>query len=108
MNILNLTNFNDHPTDPTWMVFRFSDRGMANEFLEGMDQAGIPYEADDGQYPVRLIGVKQRYRDAAIRVNYQVLGRHRRPFIGSAPLRWGLMIIMALSILLAIVGAIRH
>jgi hypothetical protein len=106
MALLNLTNFDDHPTEPTWMVFRFGDRDMAREFMEGLDKAGIPYEPDEDDGPLRLIGVKQRHRDAAIRINYAVLGRHREPFIGNSSLRWLLLALTALLITLALVGAL--
>ncbi len=106
MSLLNLTNYDDHPTDPIWMVFRFGDREMADEFMAGLDAAGIHYEADlDGT--MNLIAVKQRHREAAIRIDYAVLGRHREPFIGDGMLRWGLLAFTLLLVLLAIVGALR-
>lgn len=106
MALLNLTNFDDHPTDPTWMVFRFGDGDMAREFIEGLDEANIPHELDDGDGPLRLIGVKQRHREAAIRVNYVVLGRHREPFISNTLVRWALIGFTAILIALAVLGAL--
>ncbi|MBX2980660.1 MAG: hypothetical protein KF905_15340 [Flavobacteriales bacterium] len=104
MALLNLTNFDDHPTDPTWMVFRFGDAEMGSEFMHGLEQAGIRYEADRDE-GMTLIGVKQRHRDAAIRINYGVLGRHREPFISSPYVRWGLLGLVLLAILAAFLGA---
>lgn len=106
MALFNLTNFDDHPTEPLWMVFRFADREMGREFIEGLDAAGIPYELNEEEEPMRLIGVKQRHREAAIRVNYVVLGRHREPFIGDGLLRWALIGLTLLLILLALLGAV--
>lgn len=105
MALLNLTNFDDHPTDPTWLVFRFGDHSMGSEFIQGLEQAGIRYEADRDE-GMTLIGVKQRDRDAAIRVNYAVLGRHREPFISSPYVRWGLLGLVLLAILAALIGAL--
>lgn len=105
MALLNLTNFDDHPTDPTWLVFRFGDPGMGSEFIQGLEQAGIRYEADRDE-GMTLIGVKQRDRDAAIRVNYAVLGRYREPFISNALVRWGLLGLVLLAILAALIGAL--
>jgi hypothetical protein len=111
MALLNLTNFDDHPTDPTWMVFRFGDREMAREFIAGLEAAGIPFEAEDEEDvdagAVRLIGVKQRFRDAAVRVNYVVLGRHREPFLSNALLRWVLLAFVGLLVGLATLGWLR-
>jgi hypothetical protein len=108
MALLNLTNFDDHPTDPLWLVFRFTDHSMAREFMQGLDAAGLKYETDEGDEGLRLVAVKQRHRDAAIRINYTVLGRHRQPFIGNATLRWSLLALTALLLLLALAGALRN
>lgn len=108
MALLNLTNFDDHPTDPVWMVFRFGDADMAREFLEGLEAAGIPYEADSDAMGPTLVGVKQRHRDAAVRINYQVLGRHRRPFIGDGLIRWALLGFTIVLVVLALLGWWRN
>lgn len=108
MALLNLTNFDDHPTEPTWLVFRFGDRDMGREFVEGLEAAGIPYEANEDDESMRLIGVKQRYRDAAVRINYAVLGRHREPFIGDGYIRWALIGFTLVLVVLALVGAVLN
>lgn len=90
------------------MVFRFGDRDMGREFVEGLDEAGIPYEANEDDGGMRLIGVKQRYRDAAVRINYRVLGRHREPFIGDRAIRWVLMAFTLGLVLLALLGALLN
>lgn len=108
MALLNLTNFDDHPTEPTWMVFRFGDRDMGREFMEGLEAAGIPYEANEEDERMRLIGVKQRHRDAAVKINYRVLGRHREPFIGDKAIRWTLIAFTMFLVLLALLGAVLN
>ncbi len=104
MSILNLTNFDDHPQDPLWLVFRFGDPQMAQEFMDGLKAADIHFEADAIPGGLTLIGVKQRHREAAIRINYTVLGRHRRPFIGDGIIRWALLIFTLLLLSLAFMG----
>lgn len=106
MALLNLTNFDDHPTEPTWMVFRFKDRLMEREFLEGLDAEGIAYELSEEDGIVRLVGVKQRHREAAIRINYLVLGRHRDPFIADRTMRWAILGFALILVLLAVLGAL--
>ncbi len=108
MALLNLTNFDDHPTEPHWMVFRFGDRELADEFLEGLRSASIPYEADLEDAGPHLVGVKQRHRESAIRINYTVLGRHRTPFVGDRTLRWGLLGLFLLLLALAVMGWWRN
>lgn len=111
MAFLNLTNFGDHATEPTWMVFRFSDRSVAREFIAELEAAGIPYEAESEEDLVlgdlRLIGVKQRFREEAVRVNYLVLGRHREPFLSNTLIRWSLLGFVGILVALAIAGWLR-
>jgi hypothetical protein len=106
MALMNLTNYDDHPTEPNWVVFRFQDRGMAAEFQEGLRTAGILHEVDDDG-PICLIGVKQRDRERAVHINYAVLGRHRKPFIGDTGLRYGLVGLFVVLLTLAIIGWMR-
>lgn len=104
MALLNLTNFDDHPTEPHWMVFRFGDRALAEEFQKELGAAGIAFEADQRTDPPYLIGVKQRHREAAVRINYTVIGRHRAPFIGNGRFRTGLLVLFILLLILAVMG----
>ena len=104
MGGLRLTNFEDHPTDHRYMVFNFPNSQMAGEFMDGLTMKAIPFEADDSGGPPFLIGVKKHFRERAIEVNYTVLGRHRKPFIGDVVFRWFLLVFVAVSIILAIAG----
>lgn len=106
MALLNLTNYDDHPEDPNWIVFRFAEQGMAGEFQQALRTAGIGCEADDQGGPPYLVAVRQRHREAAVRANYQVLGRHREPFIGDRLLRFAVLAIVGLLLALAIAGAL--
>ena len=105
MALFNLTNFNDHPEDPNWIVFRFPDATMVGEFTDGLSSAAIAYEQDTGGPPY-LVGVKQRHREAAVRINYRVLGRHRSPFMADTVLRWTVIGLVAVAIALAVAGAL--
>jgi hypothetical protein len=102
--ILNITNFDDHPEDPNWIVFRFTTASMATEFTQELDKVGIGYEQGDATEEPFLVGVKQRHREQAVRANYLVLGRHRPPFIADNLFRWVLLVFVAVLITLAIIG----
>lgn len=105
MALFNLTNFNDHPEDPNWVVFQFTDATMLREFTDDLTNAAITYEQDTGGPPF-LVGVKQRNREAAVRINYRVLGRHRSPFMADKALRWTVIGVVAVAIALAVAGAL--
>lgn len=106
MALLNLTNYDDHPEDPNWIVFRFTEPGMAEEFREALREAGIGCETDNEGGPPYLVAVRQRHREAAVRANYRVLGRHREPFIGDGLLRWVVLGGVGLLLALALAGAL--
>ena len=106
MALLNLTNFDDHPEDPAWLVFRFTEPGIAGEYKEALREIGIGCEIDLQGGPLYLVAVRQRHREAAVRANYRVLGRHRQPFIGDGLLRWVVLGGVGLLLALAIAGAL--
>ncbi len=104
MSILNITNFDDHPQDPLWMVFRFQERRIAQDFIGALAEASIPFEEDPASGPPFLVGVKQRYRHEAVRANYAVLGKYRTPFIADGVLRWGLIAFVVVLLVIAGIG----
>jgi hypothetical protein len=104
MAILNITNFDDHPNEPMWMVFRFGKEQMAKEFIAGLNAAGIRHEADESVHAPFLVGVRQKDRETAVRINYTVLGRYRSPFIADRTLRWGVIGLVAILSILVIIG----
>jgi hypothetical protein len=71
----------------------------------GLDAEHIAYQTGEADGTM-LIGVKQLDRERAIRVNYTVLGRHRRPFIGDPLLRWLVLGLVGLLVLLALLGSL--
>lgn len=104
MAILNITNFDDHPEDPNWIVFRFASAALAREFAAELEKSGIACERSDVTEPPFLVGVKQRHRELAVRANYSVQGRHRSPFIADRAFRWILLGFVGLLIVLAFIG----
>ncbi|MCB0792054.1 MAG: hypothetical protein H6595_02290 [Flavobacteriales bacterium] len=105
-SLFRITNYDDHPSDANWIVFRFNDRGIASEFHEELDRAAIACELDESEEAPHLIAVKQRHRETAIRLNYLVLGRHRSPFMADPLLRWTVVGLVVLALVLALVGAL--
>lgn len=103
---LNLTNYDDHPEEPTWIVFRFAESHIAQEFIAELDREGLKHEHDQNGGPPFLVGVKQHHREIAVRLNYLVLGRHRTPFMGDPVLRWSVFILVALAVALAVAGVV--
>ncbi|MBK7945121.1 MAG: hypothetical protein IPJ85_07390 [Flavobacteriales bacterium] len=106
MKPLNLTNYEDHPTESNWIVFRFPTRAQADEFTLGLEAEGVQHEQDGEGGPPYLVAAKKHQREAAIRANYRVLGRHRKPFMTDPMLRWGVIGFFVLLLALAAAGAL--
>ncbi|MBK9176683.1 MAG: hypothetical protein IPM46_10195 [Flavobacteriales bacterium] len=106
MELPNLTNYAEHPTEPGWLIFRFREDGQAAEFVQLLQADGLRHERDTEGGPPYMVAVKQHHRSVAVRLNYIVLGRHRKPFLADAVLRWGVIALVTAIILLALVGAL--
>ncbi|MBK9148073.1 MAG: hypothetical protein IPM12_09710 [Flavobacteriales bacterium] len=106
MQLPNLTNFSEHPTDDQWLVFRFHSEEQALEFEEALRNGGLRHERDPEGGPPFLVAARRADRERAVRFNYTVMGRHREPFIANKPLRWGLIALLGVLLALAAVGAI--
>lgn len=99
-----LTNYADHPTEPDWLVFRFADARVADEFCQGLEAKGMRHERDREGGPPYLVAVRRIHRSDAVRLNYLVLGRHRKPFIANPALRWSVLALVAALLALAVAG----
>lgn len=106
MKLPNLTNFDEHPTEPGWLVFRFPTREQSEEFAAELQRAGLGCERDDSDGPPFLVATRERHREAAVKANYLVIGRHRKPFLADATLRWGVIAFFILLLALALAGAL--
>lgn len=104
MDLPNLTNYNEHPTDPDWLVFRFTTEVQAGEFVQLLREEELRFEQDATDGPPFLVAVRSRHRSAAVRLNYLVLGRHRKPFLPDAILRWTVIGVVGALIIMALIG----
>ncbi|MBL7965223.1 MAG: hypothetical protein JNM31_15415 [Flavobacteriales bacterium] len=107
MSFLDITNYREHPTEVNWLVFRFGERAWRDEYAEELRKAGIPHEVDPENKAPYMVAVRRGQRKKAVELNYLVLGRHRSPFLGSGALRWVLIGLVVLTLLLAVIGALR-
>jgi len=107
MSLFRLANHDDHPSDPHWVVFRYGDRQLADEFVDELGKAGITHERDT-EGPPFLVAVRRRQREEALRLNYLVLGRHRDPIIPDRRLGWAIVIFVGIMLMLAITGWLRR
>ena len=102
------TNWYPHPGDNRYHVFEFRSTELADEYQADLEAAGIEFERapveSEGDGVVERFGVHRDVFQAALRVNHLLHGRHRRPFIPHAFLRWAMLAITAAALGLAIMG----
>lgn len=102
------TNWYEHPGDNRYQVFEFRSTALADEYQADLEAAGVEFERapveEDGDGTVERFGIHKRHFQAALRANHLLHGRHRRPFIPNALLRWAMLIITAATLGLAVMG----
>ncbi len=109
MAMVNLTNYRDHPTNPTYMVFFFHNKNAADSFEELLLINVVDFERareDEGRER-HLFGVKKTEFHKAEKLNYEAIGRHRQKFIGNRFLRIAVLFFTLVVLLLAIIGAYK-
>lgn len=104
MDLPNLTNYSEHPTEPDWLVFRFKSTEQADGFVRLLQEEELRFEQDRSEGPPFLVAVRSRHRSAAVRLNYIVLGQHRKPFMADAIFRWSVIGFVAALIVIAFLG----
>ena len=99
-------NWYEHPGDNRYYVFEFRSAALADEFQGDLESAGIGFERAplDEEAPLERFGVHRSEFKEALRINHILHGRHRRPFIAHAGLRWAMLGITAAVLGLAIMG----
>ncbi|MBL1278644.1 MAG: hypothetical protein COA33_000085 [Fluviicola sp.] len=104
---LGFVNYVQHPTNPNYIVYRFADINRANSFEEALKEQSIWFEKDSEQKRSKeyfLFGIHKRDYKKTEKINYSVEAKHKKPFIPTKFLRYGLMLFSATVMLLAIIG----
>lgn len=104
---LGLVNYTRHPSNHDYVVFRFPDEGRANSFEEELKRQNIWFERSEEERKQRtyhLFGLHKTDFKKAQSINVAVEGKHKKPFISFAPLRYFVVAFGLIVLILAIVG----
>ena len=104
---LGLVNYTKHPNNPDYVVFRFPDIDRANSFEEYLTNEKIWFEKSSEAHKQRtyyLFGLHKTDFKRAERINLSVEGKHKKPFIPIAGIRWFIVLFGMSMLTLAIVG----
>jgi len=106
-NILNITNYREHPTRNGYTVFHFFDNRQAEDFKQLLDEHHIWYETDTDRKNDKTIyffGVRNSDLKTVVKLNYLVIGKYRKPFIPNKTFRWLVILFGILSVIFALAG----
>ncbi len=108
--MFNITNYFDHPTRPGYTVFKFFEKQRATYFEELLKEQNIWYESsleENNEKNIYLFGVRKGDEKKALKANYLVSGKYRKPTISNLYVRLIIFTISLTLIVLAILGALK-
>lgn len=104
---LGLVNYVQHPSNPSYIVYRFPDPERAASFEEELNAQNIWFEKGEEEKRSNLYtlyGVHKKDYKKTERINYLVEAKHKKPFIPFKVLRYFVLILGLGMLTLAIVG----
>ncbi len=107
---LGLVNYTQHPSNPNYIVFRFSDLNRANSFEEELNKQKIWFEKGEEERRgglVTLFGIHKNDYKKVTRINYLVEAKHKKPLIPWKGLRYASVLLMLGVITLALIGYMK-
>ncbi len=107
----NLTNYEDHPTNEAYTVFKFFREDEAKHFTDLLNKNKVKFESDKEvmtDKTVYLFGIRKSDLKRVLRLNNLTVGTHREPFVKNQFARWAIVIIGGAIITMAIIGAIMN
>ena len=105
--VLNVTNFQDHPTNNTYKVFHFIIKEQADYFIELLNENNISFESDEefakGNMTY-LFGIHKSDLNKVMKLNYLALGKYRKPLIKNNVGKWFVVIFGIVIFLFALIS----
>jgi hypothetical protein len=108
---LGLVNYVQHPKNPNYIVYRFSDQKRAASFEQELLTAKIWFEKAEEERRngmVTLYGIHKHDYKKTTRINYLVEAKHKKPLIPWKGLRYASVLIMLTLIAIALVGYLKN
>lgn len=101
---LGFVNYVQHPSNKTYIVFRFGDQKRAEDFEEQLKLNKIWYERATEMKrttEVVMFGVHKTDFNRVQKINFAVEGRHKKPIIPFKGLRYGILLVGFFLLILA-------
>lgn len=108
---IGFVNYKKHPSNPTYMVFRFKDQNMINFFRSELQRQDIWFEEGEDTLKngkdVVMFGVHKNDFKSAQKINQNAHAKYKKRFIADKPLRYALLGLLLFLIAFAIFGVIK-
>lgn len=104
---LGLVNYVRHPSNPDYIVFRFSDLNRANSFEDHLVSKRIWFEKGEDEKrgkKITMFGVHKSDYERASQINITVEAKHKKHLIPNKPLKYFVLIFGLGSLVLSIIG----
>ncbi|MGE0561231.1 MAG: hypothetical protein AB7O47_05400 [Flavobacteriales bacterium] len=108
--MINITNYNEHPTRKAYTIFHFFNKERADYFKQLLKEHNIWFEADIDKTPEKttyFFGVKNSNLTDVYKINYLVNAKFRKPSISNKPLRIIIYLITLLLLTLGVLGYLK-
>ena len=108
---LGLVNFTKHPSNPDYVVYRFTNEEKANSFRRELEEQKIAFEEDTEdkkQVSYTLFAVHKKFYKQTMSMNFKVEGKHKKPLIPFFILRWFVLLFGLSILLLSILSYYKH
>jgi hypothetical protein len=109
-DLLDVTNYRDHPTDQDFIVFHLKRPDQAGFFEYLLVEHLVEFERFDDFTPkgkLYLFGVRRGHFKQVEKLNNITIGHYREKFIPGSGLRWFTVVFGLLVTLLAIIGFLK-
>ena len=104
---LGLVNYVQHPSNPSYIVYRFPDKERAASFEIELNNNSIWFEKDEENKRGKvytLFGVHKNDFKVTEQINFKVEAKHKKPFIPFKGFRFIVLFIGLGLLLLSVIG----
>ena len=104
---LGLVNYVQHPSNPSYIVYRFPDKERAASFEIELKNNSIWFEKDEENKRGKvytLFGVHKNDLKVTEQINFKVEAKHKKPFIPFKGFRFIVLFIGLGLLLLSVIG----
>lgn len=108
---LGLVNYVQHPTNSKYIVFRFADKGRADDFEKALKEYDVWFEKSQEEGRTRmfyLFAIHRKNYKKVQALNYAVEAKHRKFIVKNVFFRWLLVLFTVGITVLAFVGYCKN